>query len=365
MIWLSRSEDIDTRAEDDIEGDLREAEELADAIADKEGDLAPALEELDENEKERELDEFRKEMDSDADGWASVLEEYGRKRGMLDASKVARLDMVRSDVERYRMGEWRYGTASVPPLRYHATHEERVRIVKGDSKVSRGIRETVRLMEKLGAKKSALRDNLRGEAVRGPPGKRTRAAPDMVRMTGVEDLVVRGSRNIVEHVVPAVVSPERHSVVFQDLGSAPTLMTFRGLITGEGKTLVERRRDMLQQVNAMNTFLRSGEPLYFSSSLTNVSGVATRVILKEFEVEESLDMVDGVRFGCTLVECTPPEEGGGPVRTKEASHWVRYVSLTAATGYTDAFFEGDRLKPDAEDILISRLLRGGRLTVRS
>lgn len=363
MIWLSRTEEVDEERADEAGEAIDEAEELDGEIGEKEADLASALEELDEKEKKKEIDAFKGEIDSQKGDWFDLIAEYRKKRKTMEESKVFRLDRIMTDVERYRAEKWSYGSSVVPPFRYFAGLGERKSVIASDSGAHREMRGILSAIEKLGKERDKARDALTGESSKGPTISKRRGSPEVVKIDSVEELVVDSRRNLVEHVIPAAISQTRHSVVYQDMGNAPMTIRFRGLITGRGKGAEEKRQDMLGQVDMMSSFLRTGNPLYFSSSLTNVSGVATRVVLSEFSVIESLEMVDGVRFNCTLLECNPEEEAK-EVRTNEASHWRRFVALSAATKYVDSFYVDGKLRSDAEEILTNMIIRGARIKGR-
>lgn len=363
MIWLSKTDEIETEGEEEAGDALDEAEEIDIQISEKEADLASALESLDEKEKKKELESFKGEIDSQKGNWFEVIEDYKAKKKTMEESKIFRLDRIMTDVERYRAEKWRYGMDVLPPFRYFAGLEDRKGMLTGDSDARKAVRAMLSAIEKLGEKRDEARDALTDEASKGSTRSRTKGTPEIVKIDSVEELVVDSRRNLVEHVIPAAVSQSRHSVVFQDMGSAPMMIRFRGMITGRGDSAEEKRQDMLEQVDRMNSFLRSGYPLYFSSSLTSISGVATRVVLSEFSVIESLEMIDGVRFMCTLLECNPEEEEK-EVKTNETSHWRRYVALVASTKYVDSFYADGKLKDDAEEILTNMIIRGAKVKGR-
>jgi hypothetical protein len=185
---------------------------------------------------------------------------------------------------------------------------------------------------------------------------------DAILTKTVESIAVRGSRSLVRH---RLLAGGGHAVALQDMGNDPREIEVTGLLvadasrTGKGPT-VEK------QVAALQEALRAGTPMVFATDTPGLEGFGPTVVLSDFKVLASEDLVGGVRFRYRLVEVPPaPPKRRGRSRPKGPSEdWARLQAMRRTTGYATKFVNPatGMIHGRLDEVVRDRMLKLGTIT---
>jgi hypothetical protein len=152
---------------------------------------------------------------------------------------------------------------------------------------------------------------------------------DDIQLEAVQNISTEEKRSLIEHKVPGM-----DGSLFQDMGEAPTSISFEGIMRGE---------EALSDLEKLRGIFKAGQPVPFTADIATATNVS-QVLIENLQVSEEAGRPNYFRYHIAL------REKAGDESEAEAEQSLQQIAAEIELE-ADEFLEGIELGLELSEML--------------